>query len=151
VNWHQYFFKMVDLVASKSKDRSTCVGAVIVGPDNEVRTVGFNGFPRGVDDNVDSRHARPQKYLWTEHAERNAIFNAARIGTPLKGCRIYLRWWPCSACARAIIQAGIVQVLVAADTFEANSKAWSERWKEECEVAVEMLREAGVETTIQAN
>ena len=76
MNWDQYFFDIVNVVKEKSKDRSTKVGAIIVGPDQGVRSTGFNGFPRGVNDNVDARHERPAKYLYTEHAERNAIYNA---------------------------------------------------------------------------
>src|SRR5260370_34651295 len=98
-------------IARWSKDRSGGVGCVIVGPDNEVRSTGFNGFPRGVNDEVESRHERPAKYKWTEHAERNAIYNAARVGIPIEGCRIYLPWFPCMECARAIIQTGIVELI----------------------------------------
>ncbi len=98
-------------IATWSKDRSRQVGCVIVGPDNEIRAVGYNGFPRGVDDLHEPRHARPAKYKWTEHAERNAIYNAARIGTPLQGCRMYLPWFPCMDCARAIAQSGIVELI----------------------------------------
>ena len=63
------------------------------------------------DDRPEERHARPAKYKWTEHAERNAIYYAARIGTPLLGCRMYLPWFPCMDCARAIAQAGIVELI----------------------------------------
>ena len=111
MNWDIYFMEMALLVASRSRDRSTKVGCIIVGPDNEIRTTGYNGFPRGIDDENESRHERPEKYLWTEHAERNAIYNAARIGTPLKGCRAYLAWFPCMDCARALVQAGIVELI----------------------------------------
>jgi dCMP deaminase len=72
---------------------------------------GWNGFPRGVDDDVDERHERPAKYLWTEHAERNAIYNAAAIGAATAGCTMYLPWYPCTGCARAIIQSGISEVV----------------------------------------
>lgn len=139
---------MVEVAAQKSKDRATKVGAVIVGPNNEVRSVGFNGFPRGVDDNTEERHARPAKYLWTEHAERNAIYNAARAGIALEGCKIYQPYWPCARCARAIIQAGIVEVLVPDEGYEEAKAYWNERWGEECEVSKEMLVEAGVDMTI---
>lgn len=139
LNWHKYFFQMCDLVATKSKDRSTKVGTVIVGPDNEVRSTGYNGFPRGVNDNIDSRHNRPIKYMYTEHAERNAIFSAARTSVSLNGCRIYVNYFPCTDCARAIIQSGISKVLI-------NDKIGiEEHWKESCDCAKEMFNEAGVE------
>jgi dCMP deaminase len=98
-------------IGSWSKDRSRAVGCVIVGPNNEIRSTGFNGFPRGVDDSSDYRHHRPMKYKWTEHAERNAIYNAARVGTPLQGCRLYIPWFPCMDCARAIVQSGITELI----------------------------------------
>ena len=53
--WESKLFEMVKLVASSSKDRSTKVGAVIVGPSREIRSTGYNDFPRGVDDEVDDR------------------------------------------------------------------------------------------------
>ncbi len=138
MNWDQYFIKMAQLVSSKSKDRSTQVGCVIVGPQNEVRSTGFNGFPRGIDDTVADRHERPAKYKWTEHAERNAIYNAARAGTSTDRCRIYVPWLPCTDCARAIIQAGITEVIgVDADLD-------NPRWAEDFALAKSMMEEAGV-------
>lgn len=112
-DWDVFYINLAQLWADKSKDRSTGVGAVIVGPDMEQRSAGYNGFPRGVNDAVECRHDRPLKYEYTEHAERNAIYNAARMGTPLKGCIMYLNWWPlpCPDCARAIIQTGITTVI----------------------------------------
>lgn len=138
MSWDRYFIQMSQLVASKSKDRSTKVGCVIVGPDNEVRSTGYNGFPRGIDDKIEARHERPVKYQWTEHAERNAIYNAARAGISTGGCRIFLQWFPCVDCARAIIQSGICEV-VALPVDLANP-----RWVESFQTSREMLEEAGV-------
>lgn len=110
-SWNDYFMKMADLVASKSKDRSTKVGCVIVGPNHEVRTTGYNGFCRGVDDEVEVRHVRPEKYLWSEHAERNAIYNAARNGIKIEDCTVYSTTFPCADCARGLIQSGIKRIV----------------------------------------
>src|SRR6266581_3511885 len=99
-DWDTRFMVLARHIALWSKDPSRRVGCVIVGPNNEVRATGFNGFPRGVDDTKVERYDRPIKYLWTEHAERNAIYNAVRSGTPLDGCRMYLPWFPCMDCAR---------------------------------------------------
>ena len=109
MEFYEYFIKLADVVAEKSKDRSTKVGVVVVGPDREIRSTGYNGFPRGINDDIDERHERPAKYDWTEHAERNAVYNAARMGQSLKDCTMYFNWEPCPCvdCARAIIQAGI--------------------------------------------
>lgn len=114
-------------VASKSKDRSRHVGCIITGPDNEIRSTGYNSFPRGINDNVESRHQRPAKYLWTEHSERNAIYNAARMGTALKGCRLYTTLMPCMDCARAIVQAGIIEVVTNTVT-ELGNAAWMDQF-----------------------
>lgn len=135
--WDNYFMNLADLAATLSKDESTKLGAVVVGPDNEIRSTGFNSFPRGIIDNLPERQERPLKYKFMEHAERNAIYNAARVGIPLKGCRLYCAWPPCSDCARAIIQAGIVEVVVRGGTTP-------DRWEGDFIAAKQMLDEAGV-------
>lgn len=137
-DWDTYFMGLARQVATRSKDRSTKVGCVIVGPDNEIRSTGYNGFPRGIDDGNEARHSRPEKYLWTEHAERNAIYSAARVGVPLKDCRAYLPWFPCMDCARALVQSGIAE-LIAVQPDLADPK-WGEDFKR---VGV-LLEEAGV-------
>lgn len=137
--WDEYFLKLAELSAEMSKD-STKIGAVIVGEDRIVRSSGFNGIPRGVQD-LPERMIRPVKYFWTEHAERNAIFHASRQGANLLGTSLYL-WGapgPCSDCARAIIQVGIKRVLVPQSTAD-----WS-HWGDSLLIAREMFLEAGVE------
>lgn len=142
--WHEHFIDMAELIAKKSKDRSTKVGCVIVGPDNEVRSTGYNGFPRGVADEEDARHDRPVKYDFMEHAERNAIYNAARVGIPTKDCTLYLNYepCPCSDCTRAIIQSGIRRVIGPSRPFPGKG----EHWKENMANSGIMLQEAGIET-----
>lgn len=134
-----YYMSIARVVAEKSKDRSTKVGAVIVGPDKEIRSTGRNGFPRGINDDINERHERPAKYFWSEHAERNSILQAAMVGTPLKGCKIYVTAWPCADCSRAIIQAGICEVIAPKPDEE-----FYERWKESMDAGLAMFREAGV-------
>jgi dCMP deaminase len=143
MNWDDYYIKMAELVASKSKDKSTKVGAVIVGEDNEVRSTGYNGFPRHVNDTTEQRHARPDKYAFTEHAERNAIYNAARVGIPLNGCTLYLNWepCPCTDCTRAVIQSGIKRIVGPNIPFGGVSS----HWKKDFSHSVEMLDEARIE------
>ena len=127
-----------------SKDRSGHVGALILGQDWEPLSWGYNGFPRGINDTVEERHERPAKYLWTEHAERNAIFNAARSGHKLLGSSIFVTGLaPCSNCARAIIQAGISNVYLPASSVNFESES-AKRWQAEWEFAKPMLEEAGV-------
>lgn len=128
-----------------SKDRSGHIAALILGADWEPLSWGYNGFPRGIDDEKEERHERPAKYLWTEHAERNAIFNAARSGHKLLGSNMFITGLaPCSNCARAIIQSGIAKIYIPASSvdFESENKR---RWLEEWKVAEEMLLEAKVE------
>jgi dCMP deaminase len=138
-NWDVRWIMMSQLVATWSKDLSKKVGAVIVDNRDVVRSLGWNGFPRNVTDSVPERHERPIKYDWTEHAERNAIYNAAANGIELKGCRIYITDFPCSDCARAIIQSGIIKLVTKQPDF--NHPRWGDKWK----VANEMLMEASVE------
>ncbi len=137
-DWDSRFMDLARHVGSWSKDRSRQVGCIVVGPDNIVRAIGFNGFPRGLDDDVDERHERPTKYLWTEHAERNAIYTAARIGVSLAGCRMYLPWFPCVDCARAIVQTGITELI------GRTPDSADEQWGEQFDIATKILSEAGI-------
>ena len=131
------FLQISHTIAKRSKDPSTQLGAVIVGPDHEIRSTGYNCFPRGIDDEVPERYERPEEYKWVEHAERNAIYNAARMGTPLKDCIIYVPWFPCTDCARAIIQVGIVEVVI-------EDTEVPDRWREDFTRSLQMFSEAGV-------
>lgn len=140
--WDEYFMGLAAKAATRSKDRSTQVGAIAVGPDREVRTTSYNGMARGVDDSVEARHVRPYKYHWMAHGEENIVCNAARIGVSLKGCTVYVACLPedlppCAPCARMMINAGIVRVVY-------GKAEVPERWREQCEAALMMLKEAKV-------
>lgn len=137
-DWDQRFIDLAEYIAQWSKDRSTKVGAVIVDADKRVIGMGYNGFVTGMDDEIDERHERPLKYSYTEHAERNAIYTAARNGSPIKGCTMYLKWFPCCDCARAIVQSGIVRLVCCEPDFE------DERWGESFKLAYEILSEGKV-------
>lgn len=141
--WNRRFMEVAFLVASWSKDNSTKVGAVVVGPDREIRATGYNGLVRGVDDDKPERMERPTKYDFFEHAERNAIYNACLTGTSLKGCTIFVTFPPCSDCARAIIQSGIKRVVT--NPFEIKDTAKDKLWREKFEYSRQMFEEAGVE------
>lgn len=140
LTWDDYFMSMVYLVAAKSKDNRTHVGAVVVGPDNEIKTTGYNSFVRGLNDNVPERQEKPEKYNWFEHAERNSIYNATLIGVSLKGCKMYTNGVPCTDCARGIIQSGILEVIVDREWDEINSPEDSENSKK----SLQMFQEVGV-------
>lgn len=111
MTFDELFMNVAFTVAQKSKDPSTKVGCVLVGPDNEPRSFGWNGLARGVDD-LPERMERPTKYDWTVHGEANAIANAARVGIPTKGCRAYITHFPCKSCSDLLIQAGIECIVV---------------------------------------
>jgi dCMP deaminase len=129
------------MVAARSKDPNTQIGCVIAGPAHEIRSTGYNSLPRGIRDDVAERLERPTKYLWMEHAERNAIYNAARCGTPLEGCTLYVEIMPCMDCGRAVVQAGIKEVVISRERMSQYS---SEYFEEHFRNVVELFREAGV-------
>lgn len=106
------YLNIATAISQLSKDTSTKVGAIVVSPTLEVRTMGYNGAPRGCAADEDARGSkRPEKYFWMEHAERNAIYNAARMGVSLIGSTLVVTHPPCMDCARAIVQAGIARVI----------------------------------------
>ena len=141
--WHKRFMEVAELVATWSKDKSTKVGAVVVGPDREIRSTGYNGVVRGVDDDIPERLERPTKYDFFEHAERNAVYNACLIGASLKGCVIYVTAMPCPDCARAIIQSGIKMVVTHKVEFDANTPIGT--WRDKLVYSEQMFKEAGIE------
>ncbi len=136
--WDGRFLNLAKHISEWSKDPSTKVGCVVVGIDREIRSTGFNGFPRGIEDSMDRLEDREQKYPLICHAEENAIMHAARIGISLKDCFAYVTWPPCSRCARSLIQAGVNEVV-----FPSDSEI-PERWKDDFEIAIGMMEEAGV-------
>lgn len=140
--WHRRFMELAFLVATWSKDTSTKTGAVVVGPDREIRATGYNGLVRGVDDNIPERLQRPTKYDFFEHAERNAIYNACLTGTSLKGCVMYATHAPCTDCARAIIQAGIKMVVTNKIVIDETTPKGT--WRDKLAVSEQMFKEAGV-------
>ena len=136
--WDKRFLDLAAHIAEWSKDPSTKVGCVVVGADREIRSTGFNGFPRGIADDNERLTNREMKYPLICHAEENAIMHAARIGMPLKDCTAYVTWPPCCRCARSLIQAGVAEVV-----FPEGCEI-PERWQEDVATSQGMLREAGV-------
>ncbi|WP_367648592.1 deoxycytidylate deaminase [Ruegeria arenilitoris] len=142
--WDARFFLLADMTASWSEDTSRKVGCIIVGPANEIRATGYNGLPRGVSACEEIRHSRENgnKYLWFEHAERNAIYNLARTGVSAEGCTMYVNSFPCADCARAIVQSGISTL----KTFESDSA--DEVFSKHFVAAKEMFEEANVRLVV---
>lgn len=137
--WDRRFLGLARHIAGWSKDPSTQVGCVVVGPDREIRSTGFNGFPRGITDDAIRLGDRQAKYPLICHAEENAIMHAARIGVALKGCVAYVTWPPCSRCARSLIQAGVSEVVYP------DGLAIPERWCDDFEISQAMMHEAGMQ------
>lgn len=142
---HLKFIAIAQSIAALSKDPSTKVGALILGPDGEGGPSGYNGAPRGCSADEDSRFQnRDEKYYWAEHAERNAIYAAARTGFRTVGATIYITHPPCMDCARAIVQAGIRKVVFPEPTPEFTAR-WGESFRRafllfnECQLDVEMI------------
>ena len=136
--WDLRFIGLAQHISTWSKDPSTKVGCVVVGEDREIRSTGFNGFPRGINDDKDRLMDREKKYPLICHAEENAIMHAARIGVSLKDSTAYVTWPPCSRCARSLIQAGIKEIV-----YPETGKI-PERWIEDFTISDSMLNEAGV-------
>lgn len=142
--WQARFLALSEHISHWTEDRDVNVGAVIVGPDREIRSTGFNGLPRGVLATDDSRFNRAtgEKFHWFEHAERNAIYNAARNGVAVNDCIIFINRFPCADCARAIIQTGISEVHCP------SIPAFDGALDESFAAAHVMLKEAGVNVVL---
>lgn len=119
LSWDEYFMGIAVLSSMRSKDPSTQVGACLVGKDNKIISMGYNGMPKccnddeypwGRDEGLDS------KYLYVCHAELNAILNC-HGGSSVKGSICYTTLFPCNECAKAIIQSGISEVVYLSDKY----------------------------------
>ncbi len=120
LSWDQYFMGIAELSSMRSKDPNTSVGACIVGTDNKILSVGYNGMPHGCSDDEypwdrDSENPLDTKYLYVCHAELNALLNYT--GTNLKGARVYTTLFPCNECTKALIQSGIHEVIYREDKY----------------------------------
>lgn len=136
-NWDKRFMDLALHVAQWSKYPGRKVGAVIVDDRRTVVSIGYNGLVRGSNDEDTSKYEKTVKYFWSEHAERNAIYNAARqlIGTTT----IYSTLFPCADCARAIIQCGIRKIISPEPNWDDEGFAASFK------VSYSMMKECGIE------
>ena len=130
------------VTASGSLDQSSQNGAVLVcGMDNIAIGYGANNFPDGVQFTKDRSERRPEKYRYFEHAERNAIYDAARYGNDILGSTMYCPWAACCDCARGIIQSGVSELVMHQERMQMTPL----RWQDDVNEALSMLVEAGVE------
>ena len=120
ITWDEYFMGVALLAAKRSKDPNTQVGACIVDSNNIILSTGYNGFPIGCSDDEYpwNREGDDTKYPYVVHAELNTILNAN--GKNLRGSRIYVSLFPCNECAKAIIQAGIKEVVYLSDKYSSS-------------------------------
>lgn len=144
MSWDVYFMAIAKLSAMRSKDSSTQVGACIVGSDNRILSIGYNGAPNGwEDDNFPwAREGEPLeiKYPYVVHAERNAILNYRGSRKDMEGAKIYVDLFPCNECAKEIIQSGIKEVIYLSDKYaETEAIIASKRLFNECGVKYRQL------------
>lgn len=138
ISWDEYFMGVALLSAKRSKDPNTQVGACIVNEKNKIVGAGYNGLPIGCDDNEfpwsKEGDFLDTKYPYVCHAELNAILN--NIGMDLKGCKIYTALFPCNECTKAIIQAGIKEVVYLSDKYDGTDPSKASKL---------MLEKAGIQ------
>lgn len=135
--WDRRFLRLAKHIASWSKDPSTKVGAVIADPETRrVISMGFNGFPAGIEDTGERLGNRAIKYEMVVHAEQNALLFA---GDRAKGCALYVApLAPCARCAVIIIQSGVIRVVAPRPDFA------QPKWGEQARIADKMFSEAGL-------
>lgn len=106
--WDKFFLELAEEYSKQSKDPSTRVGCVLTDPYNKVVGIGYNGFPRGVNDTEERLNKREVKYALTIHAELNAILMA---GDKARGAIAYVTHPPCSSCTATLIQSGVQKII----------------------------------------
>ena len=141
ITWDEYFMGVAMLAARRSKAPNTQVGACIVSQDNIIISTGYNGLPNGCSDDEYpwEREGEETKYPYVVHAELNAILNAN--GRDLRGSRLYVALFPCNECAKAIIQAGVKEVLYLSDKYaDTSATRASKRMMDSAGVAYRQLQ-----------
>jgi len=139
--WDKRYMELAKVVASWSKDPSKKIGAVAIGSKGQVLAQGFNGFPRGIDDNDERLNDRETKYKYVVHAEMNLIYNATFNGISLDGSTVYVYGLPiCSECAKGLIQVGVKQVVMCENSYQDAD----EKWMKSLELSVALLNESGI-------
>lgn len=137
VLWDNRFIELAEHIAQWSKDPSTKCGAVIVRPDKTIASMGFNGFPRKINDRVDRLNDRNAKLDRVVHAEMNALLF---LRERADGYTMYV--WPmlpCNRCAVHIIQSGISHVVYPNISIP--------HWEDSMKITMEVFMEAGVTTS----
>jgi dCMP deaminase len=135
---HEEFLRLAVMASRLSPDDSTRNGAVLVSRDgNFVRAC--NETPPGIVVTED-RVSQPGKYTFVEHAERMVLYKAAMEGLVTADSKMYCLWYACSHCARAIVCAGVREVI----GLQALNLLTPARWREQVDTGHQILKEAGV-------
>ena len=145
LNWDQYFMGIAKLSALRSKDPNTQVGACIVGDDNRILSIGYNGTPNGYKDGAFpwDRVGSPleTKYLYVCHAEMNAVLNYRGNRKELENAKIYVDLFPCNECTKLIIQAGIKEIIYLSDKYkDTDAVIASKKMLDTCGVKYKQLK-----------
>lgn len=151
IKWDEYFMGIAILSTKRSKDPNTSVGSCIVSEDNKILSVGYNGMPIGCSDDEFpwEREGAPldTKYVYVCHAELNAILNYT--GTNMKSAKLYTSLFPCNECTKAIIQAGIKEVVYMSDKYaDTDSVIASKRMMDASKVSYRLYNPIGRDITI---
>ncbi|MBQ9280361.1 MAG: dCMP deaminase family protein [Clostridia bacterium] len=147
LDWDEYFMAIARLSAMRSKDPSTQVGSCIVGNENRILSIGYNGAPNGFQDDEFpwAREGQPidTKYFYVCHAEMNAILNFRGNRKDMDNAKIYIDLFPCNECAKLIIQSGIKEVIYLSDKYaDTDSVIVSKKLFDICGVKYRKLEEA---------
>lgn len=145
LNWDEYFMAIAKLSSMRSKDPSTQVGACIVGHDNRILSIGYNGAPNGFDDSKFPWEREGSmletKYAYVCHGEMNAILNYRGSRKDLENAKIYVDLFPCNECAKLIIQSGIKEIYYICDKYkDTDGVKASKRMLDECGVKYKQLK-----------
>lgn len=147
ISWHDFFMGVAKLASKRSKDPSTQVGACIVSDDNRILSLGYNGAPRGFNDDdffwgKEDPDPLKNKYLYVVHAESNAILNFPGSVRELQNSALYVTLFPCNECAKQIAQVGISKVFYdEKKSGDSTSHQASVKILEEAGVLVKSYRE----------
>ena len=145
LSWDEYFMAIAKLSSMRSKDPSTQVGACIVGHDNRILSIGYNGAPNGFDDKKFPWDREGDmlntKYAYVCHGEMNAILNYRGSRKDLENAKIYVDLFPCNECAKLIIQSGIKEIIYICDKYkDTDGVKASKRMLDECGVKYKQLK-----------
>jgi dCMP deaminase len=139
INWVKKYIELAKHISSWSKDPNSKIGAVAVGGKGQILSQGYNGFPRGIEDQENRLIQRDIKYRYVVHAEQNCIYNATLNGVSLNNSDLYVYGLPvCSECAKGVIQVGVKRV------FMCYPEEVSIKWRDSMAQSIEMFNEAGV-------